>query len=257
MPVGVDPYAEQRSIWQAAQTGQAPAAASGGDWFEQNTPTEQELAAPAALGGGGDANEIKADPMGWLSRQTANMPPTEENLIKLFDQMKAAGVNVSRPTRATGALSSDKLSIDGQMYDLIRDVGGSNAGWQLGSPIGSGGGGGGDFGSFAQGFGKDFQAPSIEQIRNMPGYQFMIEQGLKAMDTGAAAKGTLLAGGRQKDRAAYAMGIGDQTAQQAYQNALGEYKTQYDIFRNDRNDIFDRYNTMAQRGTNAANAATS
>ncbi len=137
-------------------------------------------------------------------------------------------------------------------------LGGQGLYW---GPKGGGAGGGGvnagEFGSLAKGWEGQFNAPSIDEIRNMPGYQFALQEGIKGLDTAAAAKGTALAGGQKKNILQYATGLLDQTAQQKYQNALGEYMNQYSIFRNNQNDVFDRFNTLASRGTTAAGSATS
>ena len=120
----------------------------------------------------------------------------------------------------------------------------------------------GAFGSLAQPWTKAFKAPTIADLENpdspqYAGYQFAKKEGLGALDTSAAARGTLLNGGQQKDRMAYATGLANQYGQQQYQNALNEYAQQYDIFRSNGNDIFNRFNTLAGAGTSAAGAATS
>lgn len=80
---------------------------------------------------------------GWFGQYN----PTAQSLAQLYDTLKAAGYNVSRPTRAGGAFSDDKLIIDGQMYDFIRDVGGPGAAWQF-SQVDEGGGEAGGAGGF-------------------------------------------------------------------------------------------------------------
>jgi hypothetical protein len=70
-----------------------------------------------------------------------------------------------------------------------------------------------------------FQAPTAEQAAQTPGYQFALQQAMNAMQSSAAAKGTLLTGGTQKDLANYAQGLASQTYQQTYNNALTGYQT--------------------------------
>ncbi len=72
---------------------------------------------------------------------------------------------------------------------------------QFGGQVGGRGGTGVNFGNFA--------APSLEDARNSPGYQFAFEQGQRAVQTGAAAKGTLLTGGTLKDLAQLGTGLAD------------------------------------------------
>jgi hypothetical protein len=110
---------------------------------------------------------------------------------------------------------------------------------------------------YFQPYGQSFQGPSLQDLENMPGWQFALQQGIKGLDQSAAAKGTMLSGGQQKDILNYATGLLSQTAQQGYQNALNTYMTNYNVFRNTGTDLFNRSNTLAQSGTNAATAATS
>lgn len=129
-------------------------------------------------------------------------------------------------------------------------------------PVNDSGGGGMGFGSLAQRFGQDFKAPTLADLNdpNNPqyaGYQFAKNEGVNALDTSAAAKGTVLNGGQKKDIMNFATGLANQYGQQSYQNALGEYMNRYNIFRNDNNDIFGRFNALAGAGTQAAGAATS
>lgn len=114
----------------------------------------------------------------------------------------------------------------------------------------------GDFGSLAQGWDKQFVPPTVDEIRQTPGYQFALTQGIDALDKNLAARGTVLGGGEKKDVLQYATGLADQTAQQSYQNKLGEYMNAYSIARNDKNDIFNRFDTLSNRGTQAALGAT-
>jgi hypothetical protein len=165
----------------------------------------------------------------------------------------------------TGSKGS-KVLINGQAFQAVRSAGiggGIGAAWD---PLGAEGAGGpsgmsgvalGDFGSFAHGFQDKFTAPTIEEMRNTPGYQFALTQGIDALDKRAAAQGTVLGGGEKKNVLEFATGLADQTGQQKYQNAMNEYAQAYQIFRNNQNDVFDRYDRLAQRGTNAANSATS
>ena len=90
-------------------------------------------------------------------------------------------------------------------------TGGGSAGW-----YGSGPGGWGQAapGGGLPGFNwNQFQAPNLSED---PGYQFRLDQGVKAIDQSAAAKGTLRSGGTLKD----IMGYGQDLASQEYGNAF-------------------------------------
>jgi hypothetical protein len=71
----------------------------------------------------------------------------------------------------------------------------------------------------------DFIAPSAEEVlAEDPGYQFRLGEGLRAMEAGAAAKGTLRGGGTLKGL----MDYGQSAASQEYQRAYGRRATDYE-----------------------------
>lgn len=57
-----------------------------------------------------------------------------------------------------------------------------------------------------------------------PGYQFRLEQGTKALERGASAKGKLLGGAQQKALLKYGQDLGSQEYGNAYARALNEYQ---------------------------------
>lgn len=236
----------------AGQTG-------GDDWFATQAPPAGAPAAtaPAAPGAtGGLQGDAAFEGFGRGLMATGGR--TVADLQAYVQKWNAENPNAQV---TLGGSKGDKVYGPGGEFwnDAVISAGLGGQGFSWGAKGGGGGGGVnlGGFGSLAQGWDKSFQAPSIEEMRNMPGYQFALQEGIKGLDAMAAAKGTGLSGGMKKDVLNYAIGLADQTGQQKYQNALGEYKTAYDIFRNNGNDIFDRYDRLAQRGTSAAGAATS
>lgn len=74
---------------------------------------------------------------------------------------------------------------------------------------------------------KGFQAPTLAQVENTPGYQFTLQQGTNAINQNAAANGTLLSGNTGKALEDYGQGLASTTYQQDYQNALNTYMTNY------------------------------
>jgi hypothetical protein len=64
--------------------------------------------------------------------------------------------------------------------------------------------------------------PAIMQasLAGTPGYQFMLGQGLKAQQAGAAARGLGVSGASLKGAASYATGLADQTFENRFQDAL-------------------------------------
>ncbi len=127
-----------------------------------------------------------------------------------------------------------------------------------GPPAGAGGGGGyGNYdltgsvgpGAGGTGFTQPFQGLSLEQLRNTPGYQFELGEGLKGVQGAAAAGGRLYTGGTLKSLANYATGLADRTYGDAYGRARNEYLDAYNIDRNNRSDIYGRYYNLSSFGT--------
>lgn len=69
-----------------------------------------------------------------------------------------------------------------------------------------------------------FQAPTIDQAQNNPGYKFALQQGEQAMQNSAAASGGLLTGGTAMALNNYAQGAATQNYQQVYNNAVQNYE---------------------------------
>lgn len=57
-------------------------------------------------------------------------------------------------------------------------------------------------------------------LRSTPGYQFTLNQGLKAVQNAAAARGLGVSGAALKGASQYATGLADNTYQQQFQNAV-------------------------------------
>jgi hypothetical protein len=91
---------------------------------------------------------------------------------------------------------------------------------------------GGDFNrSFTM---ADFQAD--------PGYAFRQQQGQRAVDMGAAARGGVLSGAALKGEQRFGQDL-----------AANEYQSAYTRFNNDMNSRFNRLSSVAQMGQGAAN----
>lgn len=92
-----------------------------------------------------------------------------------------------------------------------------------------------------------FQAPTMDQAMADPGYQFSLNQGVKALEGSAAARGTARTGGALKDIMAFGQGAAAQQYDKVYGRAANEYAQNYQIGRdawrdNDaqRSGAFDR-----------------
>lgn len=68
-----------------------------------------------------------------------------------------------------------------------------------------------------------FQAPTLQQAENTPGYQFNLQQGTNAILNNASATGNLMSGTTGTALEQYGQGLAQNTYQQAYNNALSGY----------------------------------
>lgn len=101
-----------------------------------------------------------------------------------------------------------------------------------------------------------FQAPTLEQAEQTPGYQFNEQQGVKALDTSASAKGNLFSGTQGTALEEFGQGLAQNTYQQAYQNALNSYNTNGNTFYTNQNNQFSRLGQLAGVGQQATNVLT-
>lgn len=86
----------------------------------------------------------------------------------------------------------------------------------------------------------DFVAPTIDEARNEPGYAFAAQEGRKAVENSAAARGVLRTGATLKDILAW----GDRFGEQNYNNVYGRKANTYTL---NRNNAFQNW------GANEAN----
>jgi hypothetical protein len=121
----------------------------------------------------------------------------------------------------------------------------------------------------------DFKAPTAADMQQDPGYEIRMAEGAKALQRGAASRGTLLTGGTQKDLMSWAQdyasneygkvynrrqGENQQTYarrlgeyQMGYGNAANEYGTAYNIYNANQTNQWNRLNALAGYGTTATN----
>lgn len=69
----------------------------------------------------------------------------------------------------------------------------------------------------------------IATLRETPGYQFNLNQGLESTQNGFAARGLGSSGAAMKGAAKYATGLADSTYQQQFQNALANKQNTYNM----------------------------
>jgi hypothetical protein len=72
-------------------------------------------------------------------------------------------------------------------------------------------------------------APTMDQLSQTPGYQFALDQGLKATQNSFAAQGLGASGAAMKGGVNYAEGLAGTTFQQQFQNYLGQNQQIYNM----------------------------
>lgn len=104
-----------------------------------------------------------------------------------------------------------------------------------------------------------FSAPTADQAAQTPGYQFTQQQGLKAVQNSAAARGLGTSGAALKGAASYATGLADSTYNDVFNRALSTYNSNYGTaqsnFQTNYNTAannFNRLNGLVSNGINAA-----
>lgn len=88
-------------------------------------------------------------------------------------------------------------------------------------------------------WGEKWVAPTLEEAMNEPGYKMAAQEGERALQQSAAARGVLGSGGTLKDISAW----GNRFAEQNYNNVFGRNLTSYNTRFGTAKDIFDRFYT--------------
>lgn len=101
----------------------------------------------------------------------------------------------------------------------------------------------------------NFTAPTAEQAAQTPGYQFTQQQGLKAVQTSAAARGLGTSGAALKGASSYATGLADSTYNDVYNRALQTYNANANTFNTNYNVAANNVNRLQGIVGNGQNAA--
>lgn len=106
-------------------------------------------------------------------------------------------------------------------------------------------------GQLARGWTGTFQAPTLEQAMQTPGYQFTQQQGMQAIQNAAAAKGTLMNAGTLKQLAGYTTGLANQTYNDVFNRQMQSYGTNYNTFMANQQNLYNRMYGQQQMGLQA------
>lgn len=100
-----------------------------------------------------------------------------------------------------------------------------------------------------------FTAPNPQGVANTPEYQFAAQQGGRAIENSAAARGTDLSGGTLKDLNTFGQGLASNQYQNAFQNALQSYNTNFNTFNTGGTNLYNRLMGITNTGEQGAGAA--
>lgn len=175
-------------------------------------------------------------------------PGTPQELLALEAQLNAAGIQVLR--NAAGVAGKIQLP-NGQIIDVINAAGAGGRGFQwLTGDGGSGSGMGGadGFGAWTAPYTGQYTLPTLEELQHMPGYQAGLDAYRKGVESSAAAKGTLLTPGTVQRLGQAGADYAAQSYGQLANLGLGAFNTNYNIYRNNQNDPFNKFYDLARLG---------
>jgi hypothetical protein len=261
-------------------------AAFGGEGFRPNL-NGMTMADGSTLGpGGGNLNlmrnamEMAPGAQSPAAANTngqfagANQPSTATNTVQMDPRLAASGNQVANgmtpgflggnepPPQSFGApgelgLPAGPPGPDGGPTPGTTDASGTGA---IGSATDPNVGAGSDFGSLAQGWNENFNAPTNVTEQNDPGYMFRLQQGQKLLENSAAARGGLLSGNTAQDLSKFGQDYASNEYGNVYQRALGEYQQRYNVFQQNQSNLFNRLAALSgfgQTGTGQLNSAGS
>lgn len=208
---------------QAADAqGDAAAAAANAQLTQYGQTRSDQM--PWLQAGGGAINQLA-----YLMGLTPFQPQTSQRLERFTPGYQQGG-GAHRPH--TGGMptlgSGPPGTQSGQPY-----YGQGPAGGQPGIPVTQNYAGGG-FGSLATPFG-------MQQFQQDPGYQFRLDEGMKALERSQSAKGGLLSGAAGKAMLGYGQGMGSQ-----------EYGAAFDRYRAQQSDLYNRLAGISGTGQTTA-----
>lgn len=95
---------------------------------------------------------------------------------------------------------------------------------------------------------QSFKAPTAEEAAQTPGYQFTLDNGLRAVQNSASARGLGTSGAAMRGAADYASGLANSTYNDVYSRALNTFNTNYGSAANRVNRLWN----LVGSGQNAA-----
>lgn len=213
-----NPDAGSQTFFNDPKNAPPPAAPSGGASFNQAEDARSRLDAMSAAHG---------VPLG--STDLAN----------------AIGKNAPGSTEGAFDYENYLAAIDRQLGERASNIPGGGGG-------SDGRGGTSTLGSMGYGangaimpFTDKFGVPTAESVRNTPGYQFKLEEGMKTFDRHSSAGGVLNTGGTKKALSENVANFADTYYQQAFDNAWQQYWGSFLIDRANKGDQFNSTRSLS------------
>lgn len=231
-----------------------------GDWFDQNQPQvttgDSSLNTNPSIVGLNPSNsqQIQSGQPGGTAPQITN--PNDPAQVQAFFAWLGTQPNTDPILRTpqgqqyytTQAINSGGLT-DTNYWSNKGTL--ASAGGAVGAGTGISGSQG-SHGSLAEGYGKQYQLPSASDLQNMPGYQAAIDAATQGTQRSAAANGTLLTGGLQSRLQKNLVNVASQQYGNLANLGLGAFQTNYGVWNNDQNNLFNRNFSISQLGQNAS-----
>lgn len=107
-------------------------------------------------------------------------------------------------------------------------------------------------GSLSQQWTGQFQAPTLAEAEQYPGYQFQLQQGEQAVQNAASAQGELLDPNAARAEAGYAENLAQTDYGNVYNQALQQYQMSYNQFQQNQANQFNRLASVAGIGQTSA-----
>jgi hypothetical protein len=99
---------------------------------------------------------------------------------------------------------------------------------------------------------QTFNAPTLAQAEQYPGYQFQEQQGQEALQNSAASQGNLLSGNTLEALSRYGQNFAQSDYTNVYNQALQQYLNSYNIFQNNQANEYNRLAGISGTGQNTA-----
>ncbi len=104
--------------------------------------------------------------------------------------------------------------------------------------------------------GTGFQAPTLADAKNNPGYQFALNTGTDALEKGAAARGNLLSGSEGTALQSFGQQLGETNYDDMFNRAMQTYMTTYNTLAGGTNFGLTSTGQLGSFGQEAANNTT-